>query len=238
MNKNDFSRRSFLKTASKLGALMMAPQIVPGSVLGRDGAVAPSERIVLGGIGIGNRGSYVLSCFLPQPDVQFVAVCDVKAHAARRSRRWPTPAIRQSATARCTVTCASCWRAQDIDAVLIATGPNWHATASITGRQSRARMFIARSRARRTSPRAWRCADIFRRTGRVFQAGTQRRSLPNFMFAIDLARFGKLGKLHTLHAHPGGLGTAMSGWLPPQNPNRPKRGRLGYVSRPGRVAAL
>jgi hypothetical protein len=56
--------------------------------------------------------------------------------------------------------------------------------------------------------------DVFARTGRVFQAGTQRRSLPNFMFAIDLARFGKLGKLHTLHAHPGGLGTAQSGWLP------------------------
>jgi len=57
-------------------------------------------------------------------------------------------------------------------------------------------------------------ARVFRRTGRVFQAGTQRRSLPNFMFAIDLARYGKLGRLHTMHAHPGGLGTAMSGWLP------------------------
>jgi len=57
-------------------------------------------------------------------------------------------------------------------------------------------------------------ADTFRRTGRVFQAGTQRRSLPNFMFSIDLARRGKLGKLHTLYAHPGGLGTATSGWAP------------------------
>jgi hypothetical protein len=57
-------------------------------------------------------------------------------------------------------------------------------------------------------------ADIFRRTGRVFQAGTQRRSLPNFAYAVELARTGKLGPLATLHAHPGGLGTKMSGWLP------------------------
>ena len=74
------NRRGFLKTALKAGAAAAAaPMIVRGAVLGRDGGVAPSERIVLGGIGIGNRGRYVLSCFLPQPDVQFVAVCDVQA---------------------------------------------------------------------------------------------------------------------------------------------------------------
>ena len=59
-------------------------------------------------------------------------------------------------------------------------------------------------------------ARTFRRTGRVFQAGTQRRSLPNFAFAVDLARHGKLGKLQTLHAHPGGLGTGTSGWSAPE----------------------
>ena len=55
-------------------------------------------------------------------------------------------------------------------------------------------------------------AETFRRTGRVFQAGTQRRSLPNFAFACHLAREGKLGALKTVHAHPCGLGTQMSGW--------------------------
>src|SRR3954468_15344203 len=72
------TRRSFLKAAAQFGALLALPQIVPGRVLGKDGGVAPSERIVMGGIGIGNRGSYDLDCFLPQQDVQFVAICDVK----------------------------------------------------------------------------------------------------------------------------------------------------------------
>ena len=76
------NRRGFLKTAAQVGALLMAPQVVRGAVLGRDGGVAPSERIVLGGIGIGGRGTYDLGCFLEEPDVHFVAVCDVKA--ARR----------------------------------------------------------------------------------------------------------------------------------------------------------
>ncbi len=38
----------------------------------------PASGSCLGGIGIGNRGTYDLGCFLQQPDVQFVAVCDVK----------------------------------------------------------------------------------------------------------------------------------------------------------------
>jgi len=52
----DWGRRRFLKTAVQAGALVAVPQIVPGSALGKGGTVAPSERITLGAIGIGNRG--------------------------------------------------------------------------------------------------------------------------------------------------------------------------------------
>jgi predicted dehydrogenase len=53
-----------------------------------------------------------------------------------------------------------------------------------------------------------------RRTARVFQAGTQRRNLPHFAFACELARTGKLGKLKRVYAHPMGMQAMMSGWLP------------------------
>ena len=78
------SRRGFLRTSvgAGLAASAFGGIPIPSSALGRDGHVAPSERITLGGIGIGNRGTYDLGCFLEQGDVQFVAVCDVKA--ARR----------------------------------------------------------------------------------------------------------------------------------------------------------
>ena len=61
---NQVPRRRFLKnTISATGAALFAPTIIPGSALGLNGAVAPSERIVVGGIGIGNRGTYDLGCF-------------------------------------------------------------------------------------------------------------------------------------------------------------------------------
>src|SRR5215208_2205983 len=76
---NRIDRRRFLKASVATGAAAaIAPTIIPSSALGRDGAVAPSERVVVGGIGIGNRGTYDLGCFLEQSDVQFAAVCDVK----------------------------------------------------------------------------------------------------------------------------------------------------------------
>ena len=43
------------------------------------------------------------------------------------------------------------------------------------------------------------------RTARVFQVGTQRRNLPHFAFACELARTGKLGKLKRVYAHPRGM---------------------------------
>ena len=52
--------------------------ILPSSVLGLNGKTPPSERIVLGGIGLGPRGRQVLDDFLKQDDVQFVAVADAQ----------------------------------------------------------------------------------------------------------------------------------------------------------------
>lgn len=206
------NRRKFLKQALQAGAVLALPEIIPSSALGKDGAVAPSERIVLGGIGIGNRGTYVLGCFLEEPDVQFVAICDVKAD--RRN------AIKKKADTKygnqdCVMyhDMRELLARPDIDAVLIATGPNWHATAAMLAANAGKDVYCEKPCTKNIA-QSLALAQTFRRTGRVFQAGTQRRSLPNFAFAIDLARRGKLGKLQTLHAHPGGLGTSMSGWAP------------------------
>jgi hypothetical protein len=208
------NRRRFLKGAARAGALLALPQVIPGTALGKNGSVAPSERIVLGGIGIGNRGGYDLGCFLHEPDVQFVAVCDVKANRRK--------AVKEMADAKygnndCAtyIDMRELLARSDIDAVLIATGPNWHATAATLAAKAGKDVYCEKPCTKNIA-QSLLLAETFRRTGRVFQAGTQRRSLPNFAYAIELARTGKLGKLHTLYAHPMGLKTISSGWLPPE----------------------
>ena len=207
-------RRRFLKTALKAGAVLAAPQVIPGAALGQSGAVAPSERIVLGGIGIGNRGTYDLGCFLQQPDVQFVAVCDVKG--ARRA------AVKNMADRKYENQDCATYRdfrellaRDDIDAVLIATGPNWHATAAMYAARAGKDMYCEKPCTKNIA-QSLALAETMRRTGRVFQAGTQRRNLPHFAFACELARTGKLGKLQTVHAHPAGMSTKSSGWATPE----------------------
>jgi hypothetical protein len=208
---NRSNRRQFLKGAlAATGACLGLPTLIPSSALGRDGAVAPSERIVLGAIGIGGRGSYVLGCFLHEPDVQFVAICEVKA--GRRQ------AVKRMADSKYGNQDCAMYRdlrefltRSDIDALLIATGPNWHAAASTLAAQAGKDVYCEKPCTKDIAS-SLALAKTFRRTARVFQAGTQRRSLPNFNFAVELAHQGKLGKLQAVHAHPGGLGTEMSGW--------------------------
>ena len=80
------NRRRFLKTAVQAGVCLAVPQVIPGTALGKNGSVAPSERITLGAIGIGNRGRYVLGCFLREPDLRCVAVCDVRGDNRQRAK--------------------------------------------------------------------------------------------------------------------------------------------------------
>src|SRR5256886_16291951 len=98
---------------------------------------------------------------------------------------------------------------------LFRSGPNWHATAAIMAANAGKDVYCEKPCTKNIA-QSLALAETFHRTGRVFQAGTQRRSLPNFAFAVDLARRGKLGKLQTMYAHPDGLKTGMSGWADAQ----------------------
>lgn len=213
-NHSQTSRRHFLKKAVGASAAFAVPHIVPGSALGKNGIVAPSERIVMGGIGIGNRGTYDLGCFLEQDDVQFVAICDVKRKARNRAKE---KVDKRNGNRDCETyrDLRVLLDRSDIDAVLIATGPNWHATAATMAAKAGKDVYCEKPSTKNIQ-QSLDLAKVFRRTGRVFQAGTQRRNLPHFEFACELARTGKLGKLHTVFAHPAGMKTQSSGWATPQ----------------------
>ncbi|MBC8871615.1 MAG: Gfo/Idh/MocA family oxidoreductase [Planctomycetes bacterium] len=201
------SRRAMLaRSAKALGAAT----VIPATALGRDGAAGPSDRIVMGAIGIGSRGSYDLGCFLREPDARFVAVCDVRAdrRQAAKNRIDAQNGNQDCATYR---DLRDLLARTDIEAVLIATGPNWHGMASILAAEAGKDVYCEKP-CTKTIAESLALAAAFRRSGRIFQAGTQRRNLPHFVFAVQLARRGKLGTLRAVHAHPMGLGTRMSGW--------------------------
>ena len=208
MPTHPLSRRTFLKTS----ALVLAPLVLPATVLGRDG-VAPNSKITLGGIGINSRGWYVLERMLPQPDVQFLAVCDVRADRRRfvKERVDQRYGHADCATYR---DFRELLERKDIDTVLIATGDRWHAHASIYAARAGKDVFCEKPCAI-TMDLCQKLTETMKRCGTVFQGGTQRRSLGNFKATADLARSGKLGNIHTVHASICSL-QCQYDWYPPQ----------------------
>ncbi len=210
-----YSRRQFLKRAALAAGAATAPLLVPGSALGLNGAVPPSERIVMGGIGIGGRGTGDLNWMLPEKDVQFVAVCD-----ARQARR---EAVKRIVDQKYGTNDCAMYRdireflatRTDIDAVLIATGDRWHALASIMAMRSGKDVYSEKPSCM-TIAEGQAVVATARRYGRVYQTGTQRLSEDNFTFANELLRLGRLGKIHTVRAHiaPWDAAEMKFDWLP------------------------
>jgi len=194
------TRRQWLRTAAKAGAALLVPAVVRSTALGKEGAVAPSERILVGGIGLGGRGTGDLRWMLPEKDVQFVAICDI-----RKSRR---EAIKKMVDNRYgnqdvkTYTDIREFLAErtDIDAILTATGDRWHALSSILSMRAGKDVYTEKPSCM-TIAQGQAVVDTARRYGRVYQTGTQRLSQGNFVFCYEMALTGRLGKVHTAYAH-------------------------------------
>jgi predicted dehydrogenase len=207
------SRRSFLKTSAAASSVFAFPNIVPATALGLGGATAASERIQLGVIGIGPRCTYDLKAMLGFKDIQCVAIADVQ-----ETRRSAGKALVDSHYGNQDCKMIRDFRElldrKDIDAVLIATGDRWHAPASILAAEAGKDIYCEKP-CGLTIDYCQKLDTTIKRTGRIFQAGTQRRSVPNFVQAVQLAQTGKLGKLKTLYAsvYTPSIETA---WLPAQ----------------------
>jgi len=186
------SRRSFLKTAVGAGAGAALFHIVPASALGRGRRPAPSNRIVMGCIGVGGQGTSNMHAFLGQPDTEIVAVCDVdKNHAA---------SAKSEVDKHYNGNCAAmsdyrelCART-DIDAISMATPDHWHAVTAITAMNAGKDMYgekplshcLAEGRS---------MAETQKKNARIWQTGSWQRSQDHFRHACELVRNGRLGKV-------------------------------------------
>lgn len=209
------SRRRFLV---KSVAVAAAPMVVPGHILGKDGGVAPSEKITLGVIGIGPRAIYDLKAMMNLPDVRCLAISDVQA-SRREAGKQLVDEFYGNTDCVAYRDFRELLNRKDIDAVLVATGDRWHATASMLAARAGKDVYSEKP-CGLTISLCQQLADTMRETGRVFQAGTQRRSVPNFIQAIELVHRGKLGPLQKMYASVY-VPTLENGWLPPE-PTPPK----------------
>ncbi len=216
-------RREFLKQALGGTAVVTAfPTIIPSSALGADGAIAPSEKIVMGFIGVGSMGSGHVRGFLQHEDVRVEVICDVRASARSRNCDQVNTHYRDK----------SCQgygdfrellARKDIDAVLIATPEHWHALIGIEAARQGKSMYLEKPIAVcDAEAKALRAA--VKRHGVVFQEGCQQRSSFNHRHTCELIRNGRIGELQTIMIGSASAGGVGAKFLPEQRPGPPPEG--------------
>ena len=191
------NRRRFLRKASGLAAGVFGfPYIVQVSTLGKTSGIAPSERITIGLIGIGGRGTADMWPLLEKADAQIIAVCDIDTSHRNKAR----DAINKNYGNN---DCAAyndyreLLARKDIDAVVIATPDHWHCLIGIASAKAGKDIYCEKPLAYSIGEGRAIC-DAVKQYGVVWQTGSQQRSERNFRRACELVRNGRIGKVHTV----------------------------------------
>jgi len=198
------SRRDFLTTAGKTLAATSVisgfPSIVPSSVLS---AVSPSNRINIGAIGNGriSRG-HDLPGLWKYDNARIMAVCDLDSHRADDARTLVNGYYTKKTGKKYdAVTTYGDYREllanKDVDAVVISTPDHWHAIIAIHAVQAGKDVYLQKP-ASLTIAEGRAVSDAVHRSGRIFQIGSQQRSSPQFRYAAELVRNGRIGQLRTV----------------------------------------
>jgi hypothetical protein len=191
------TRRGFLRGTATACA---APWLIPSSVLGGGGAVAPSKRLTMGLIGVGCMGSGHLRRLVGDPGVQLLAVCDVD-----RVRR--DSAKQRTEEAYASERAAGAYRGcdayndfrdvlarKDIDGVVIVTPDHWHTPISIAAAKAGKDVYCEKP-VSLTIHEGRQLAETVRRYATVFQTGTQYRSISTIRRVCAFVRAGGLGRI-------------------------------------------
>jgi predicted dehydrogenase len=196
-SRSSIDRRQFFKRIGVAAAGAVAfPSIISSSALGADGAVAPSNRVVLGIIGTGSQGTGNMRGFLGKDTVQMAAVCDVD-----RSRRLDAKKLVDEKYGNKDCADYNDFREllarTDLDAVSIAVPDHWHAIPAIAAARAGFDIYAEKPLSLTIVEGRAMC-DAVHRYGRVWQTGSWQRSQQHFRFACELVRNGRIGKVHTV----------------------------------------
>jgi predicted dehydrogenase len=208
---SNLSRRQFVRRAATSAfALGAFPTLIPSSALGRDGALAPNERITVAVIGTGPQGRGDMGGFLANANAQVVAVCDVKKDQLEIARKQVNDRY-QNQDCRTYGDFREVLARKDIDAVLVATPDQWHVPIGIAAVNAGKDLYLEKPMGLTLAEDQLLRKAVLKRK-RIFQFGTQQRSSREFQRAVELVRNGRIGKLQEIFvwapaSRPGGSTT-------------------------------
>ncbi len=205
---NSMSRRDFMSlSALGLASLTILPSwAIPDEKTGKTvKRVAPSDRIVLGFVGLGRQGRSDFNSFAACPGVQVAACCDVDSIKRERFRRdvakWQQS---KGMNERCDMYefYEDLLERKDIDAIEIATPDHWHALVAINSLDAGKDVYLQKPLAY-TITEGLAVQTAVRKNNRILQMGSQQRSSKEFQQAIKMVREGAIGHITEVHVRVG-----------------------------------
>jgi predicted dehydrogenase len=163
-----------------------------GLAMSRMRAVAANDKINIGMIGVGGRGRGLTGTYAKQPDVNITYLCDADQASLERTNQ--ALAKLGKAKPQNVTDMRRLFDAKDVDAVVIATPDHWHAPATILACDAGKDVYVEKP-ASHNIREGRLMVDAARRNNRIVQVGTQSRSRPSTIQAIDMAKTGKIGKV-------------------------------------------
>jgi predicted dehydrogenase len=192
--KTLLTRRAFLQHTAT--ALATAPLVVRSSVLGADGAVAPSNQITVGFIGVGDHGTnWNLAYYLRLPAARVVAVCDIDSRRLERAKETVDDRYK-NADCSTTKDFRDILARKDIDAVMISTPDHWHTLISLMA--VHAGKDVQCEKPTLTINEGKLLIETVRKHNKVFQTSTEDRAVPEYHRMAELVRNGRIGKLQRI----------------------------------------
>jgi predicted dehydrogenase len=193
------TRRDFTRTSIALGVT---------TALGSTRVLGANDRVAMGLIGCGGRGSQVADRFLKATDASVVAVADV--YEPFRQRAVAAVKAGASTAAIGLKDFRQVLDRKDVDAVIIATPDHWHALMAVAALRAGKDVYVEKPLS--LVLREGRIiVDEARRTKRVCAVGSQQRSGAHYVEAVRLIHEGAIGTVH--HVHAGMTRNAMPGFV-------------------------
>ena len=187
---HEVTRRQFLQQSGGLGLGAAGITLLAEA---RSALATPAnDRITLGFIGTGGRGSNLLGDFLKRGDCQVAWVADPDLKAAEAAAELVKKA---GGDAKAVQDFRKVLDDPSVNAVVIATPDHWHALATIWACQAGKDVYVEKP----PTHNIWegrKMVQAARKYQRIVQVGTQNRSAPYNMAARKYLAEGRLGKIH------------------------------------------
>lgn len=191
---NKSSRRSFLRNSlTAVAGTLVLPQIIPSSALGMNGVVPPSDRIVMGSIGVGSQGTSNMKRFLGFKEVQYVAMVDLDTSHLEKASGIVNQFYKNK-DCRTHKDYRDFLEKEKLDAVCISVPDHWHSIAYVAAANKKLNIWGEKPLARSIGE-GQQIVKAVQKNKIIWQTGSWQRSVANFHKGAELVFNGRIGKV-------------------------------------------